>query len=164
MIPVTNSGRVRDATGQLSDRHKTFEPPSLAAQVPATAVFPGQVGVQHVAARGLNLGAPQLQGPCDQRSGRHFCARSPSSLPQGIKIPAYCKWAQTYPNGQSVVIPAQGNPNLVVQNSLICNPPIDLSITKAGPDPVPGAPGLFTFTMTVTSPGGPFTIQAVRSR
>lgn len=135
---------------------KTFAPPSLATQVPSDAVFPIQVDCSNSLSAVLNLSAPNYQQMVTSLPVGTLCKVS-ELPPQGTKIPPYCKWVQTFPGGNGMTIPATGNPTLVVQNELICTPPVDLALTKSSPTPVPGT-SYFMFTITVTSPGGPFAI------
>ncbi len=111
---------------------KTFDPATVVSQLPPDAVFPVEVVCDPFPTGTLTLTATAWQ---------QFMANIPVGTlckirelpPEGTKIPEDCRWVQTYPNGNDVVIPAQGNPTLVVQNSLICKP--DLAITKTGPTP-----------------------------
>ncbi len=137
---------------------KTFDPkqPSLAQQLPVTAVFPVQVVCSPSPSAVLNLAAPNFLQVVTNIPVGAACTIA-ELPPQGTNVPAYCRWVSTYPGGDSLTIPAQGNPALVVQNSLVCNPPLDLAVAKSGPVRIPGT-GLYTFTVTVTSPGGPFTV------
>jgi hypothetical protein len=57
------------------------------------------------------------------------------------------------------VITEGGTPTLDVLNSLVCDRPPDLAITKSGPTRVPGT-NYYSFTITVTSVGGPFSIPS----
>jgi Bacterial Ig domain/Domain of unknown function (DUF5979) len=137
---------------------KTFAPPSLVNQVPLGAVFPTQVVCPPYTNTVANLTSPNYQ-----QDFTNIPVGTPCTIteldPLGTDIPKWCTWSQTYPNGQRLTIPERGTPTLVVQNALLCNGHPDLAVTKSGPTLVPGT-NYYSFTITVTSLGGPFSIPS----
>jgi hypothetical protein len=135
---------------------KEFDPPLLGSQQPPTAQFPVEVSCPPaVPTTTINL-----------NSGDQFQYQTPP-MPAGTVCsfhelttlipppPPGCKWVTTYPKGQSVTIPV-GSAGLQVRNALDCSTPqIDLGVTKVGPTAIGN--GLYTFTVTVTNVGAPFT-------
>ena len=129
---------------------------TVVPQLPSGAVFPVQVVCDPSPSATLSLTATALQQylaniPAGSLARSANCRRWTRKFPEG------CTWSVSYPNGQGIVIPAQGTPTLTVLNTLTCKP--DLAITKTGPvrDAVTG---LSNFAITVTSPGGPFTVPS----
>ena len=137
--------------------NKTFGPPSIVPQLPASATFTVEVGCDPAPSGTFSMTTASLSGFLSNIPVGTLC-KIHEQQPTGTKIPAGCHWEISYPLGESIVIPATGNPTLEVHNQLICQP--DLRVDKVGPTPVPGSTGLFSYTITVSSPGGPFTIPA----
>ncbi len=135
---------------------KTFDPPSLVTQLPSTATFPVQVACNPAPNTTVTLTPTALQqfvGSIPVGTSCHITELPP----QNTNVSKDCTWTASYPGGDTIVIPAQGTPTLEVKNRLTCKP--DLAITKTGPVAT-GYSGLYAFTITVTSPGGPFTIPS----
>lgn len=110
--------------------YKTFEPSTLASQIPSVASFPIQVACTPGSTTTINL-----------NSSNNFQFQTPS-MPTGtvcsitelapVNAPpsANCHWAPTiYTKGQSVTIP-NGSASLVAQNSWTCTGPASLTINK----------------------------------
>ena len=136
--------------------NKIIAPATVVPQLPSGAVFPVQVVCDPSPSANSQPDRHRFAAvPC-QYTGRHL-VQDRRTAAGGHESSGGLHLVCQLPNGQGIVIPAQGTPILTVLNTLNCKP--DLAITKTGPvrDPVTG---LYNFTITVTSPGGPFTVPS----
>lgn len=109
--------------------YKTFDPASLGASMPPTAVFPIQLACQGLPTTTVNLSAGnQFHAVTASMPSGTLCTIA-ELPPLNAPIPANCHWAPTtYSKGQNIPI-AVGVVSGFAQNSLACTPPTSSSLS-----------------------------------